>query len=212
MNKKVKHYVNNKDFYEALKVYHKDCARNKRIGQPLPTIPNYIGVCIDMISKKLALRGNFIRYTFIEECIGDAIENMIAAVDNFDPRRFNNPFAYFTSIAWNAFLRRIEKETAQNYTKHKNMENLFVLSDEFYAELGSPVSNTYDRQQAASSAQTDGLQKHYQVIRSFEEKQSRKKEKNRAAALKKKRGTTSKSNVRKNKLRKVKKSSSLRSR
>lgn len=191
VGKKQKHYVNNKDFYAALIEYQKVCRRHKRLGQAYPQIPNYIGLCIDMICKKLSLKFNFIRYTFIEEMIGDGIENCCAAVDNYDPKRSNNPFSYFTTIAWNAFLRRIDKETTQNYTKHKNLENMMVLSDEFYSELGaseytmSGGKAEMSTSGGATKADNEGLQRHYDVIRNFEAKQARKKEKNRQSSLNK---------------------------
>jgi DNA-directed RNA polymerase specialized sigma24 family protein len=61
--------------------------------------------------------------------ISDGIIDCIAAVDNFNPDRTNNPFAYFTQIAWNAFIRRIHKEKKQTYIKHKNFENAFLMNN-----------------------------------------------------------------------------------
>lgn len=187
--KKPKHYVNNKDFFKALVDYQDVCKEHKLQGKPsLPQIPNYVGICIDMICKKLSMKFNFIRYTYIEEMISDGIENCCAAVDNYDPKRSNNPFSYFTTIAWHAFIRRIDKETTQNYTKHKNLENMMVLSDEFYSELGaSEYTMSGGKVDGSSPAKADneGIQRHYDVIRNFEEKQIRKKEKNRQSALNK---------------------------
>lgn len=183
---KKKHYVNNRDFHQALLNYHKECAEAVKKGEPLPVIPDYIGVCINMICNKLSLKVNFVRYSFLDEMIGEAVMHCIAAVSKFNPK-FNNPFAYFTSIAWNAFLRKIEEETSQNYTKHKNMEGLFILSDEFYSEMDDIGT---DGRVANQSIQSDGLQKHYQVIQNFEDKQARKKEKNRQASLRKRKTIT----------------------
>jgi hypothetical protein len=181
VGKKTKHYVNNKDFYQALVDYKKLCKRCIRTKQPLPQIPKYIGECIQMICKKLSAKWNFGRYTplYLEEMVEDGILQCIAAVDNFKSEASNNPFAYFTTIAWNAFVRRIEQENAQNYTKHKNLENLFVLSDEFYSEMDNRVQNNQPINE------NDGLQRHYDVIRNFEAKISRKKEKTRQSGLQK---------------------------
>lgn len=183
MTKKTKHYVNNKDFHAAIVDYQKICAQHKRKKLSPPIIPNYIGVCIDKICRKLALRQNFIRYTFNEEMVEDGILHCIAAVDNFKTK-YTNPFAYFTSIAWNAFIRRIDEETGQNYRKHKNLEDMFIISDEFYAVLG--VNN------GRSTSDNEGLNRHYEVIRKFEDKLARKKEKTRQAGLQKKKPITSK--------------------
>jgi DNA-directed RNA polymerase specialized sigma24 family protein len=60
--------------------------------------------------------------------IGDAIENCLRYLHNFNPEKTNNPFAYFTQIVYNAFLRRIEKEKKQLYIKHKSFENSIVMN------------------------------------------------------------------------------------
>jgi DNA-directed RNA polymerase specialized sigma24 family protein len=61
--------------------------------------------------------------------ISDGIIDCISAVNNFNPDKTTNPFAYFTQIAWNAFIRRIHKEKKQTYIKHKNFENSILLDD-----------------------------------------------------------------------------------
>ena len=45
--------------------------------------------------------------------ICDGIENCLQYIDNFDPEKSSNPFAYFTQIIYYAFLRRIQKEKKQ---------------------------------------------------------------------------------------------------
>lgn len=132
-----RHYVNNKDFYEAIVVY-----KTKLRENPKTTVPNYVGECILAICNKLSTKPNFIGYSFRDEMIADAIENCIASVDGFDPDKSNNPFAYFTQIAWNAFIRRIAKEKKQQYIKHKNMQNSFVageLEDYSHGDTGSMI-------------------------------------------------------------------------
>ena len=106
MSPKVKrHYVNNKDFYEAIVVY-----KNKFAENPNTKIPDYVGQCILAICNKLSTKPNFIGYSFRDEMVADGIENCIASVNGFNPEKSSNPFAYFTQIAWNAFIRRISKE------------------------------------------------------------------------------------------------------
>lgn len=113
-----RHYVNNKDFYEAIVLYKQKLKEN-----PEARVPDYIGQCIMAICTKLSTKPNFYGYSFRDEMIADGIENCIGAVDGFNPEKSNNPFAYFTQIAWNAFIRRITKEKKQQYIKHKNMVN-----------------------------------------------------------------------------------------
>lgn len=119
-----KHYVNNKDFYDAIVTYRKKISENSNTR-----VPDYVGQCIMAICTKLSTKPNFIGYSFRDEMISDAIENCIASVDGFDPEKSRNPFAYFTQIAWNAFIRRISKEKKQQYIKHKNMVNNIAIAD-----------------------------------------------------------------------------------
>jgi DNA-directed RNA polymerase specialized sigma24 family protein len=51
--------------------------------------------------------------------ISDGIENCLQYLDNFNPEKSNNPFAYFTQIIYYAFIRRIQKEKKQVTIKHK---------------------------------------------------------------------------------------------
>ena len=51
--------------------------------------------------------------------ISDGVENCIQYIDNFDPEKSSNPFAYFTQIIYYAFLRRIQKEKRQLDIKNK---------------------------------------------------------------------------------------------
>lgn len=192
--KRTKHYVNNKDFFDALVIYKDQCTAAARASKPLPQVPRYIGECIQMICRKLSVKWNFASYTFVEEMIDDGILHCCAAVDNFNPKASQNPFSYFTTIAWHAFVRRIEMETTQNAIKHLNLEELFVLSEEFYNELGAPGSQT---SASKPSAENDGLQRHYDVIRNFEAKLARRKEKTRQNSLQKGKPITSKKKVRK---------------
>lgn len=132
-----KHYVNNKDLYEAVIAY-----KQKLVEEPDARVPNYIGECIMRICERLSTTRNFIGYSFRDEMIADAIENCIYAVPLFKPEKTNNPFAYFTQIAWNAFLRRIAKEKKEQYIKHKNMQNAFIngaLDDMNYGDSGGQI-------------------------------------------------------------------------
>ncbi|CAB4140566.1 RNA polymerase sigma factor [uncultured Caudovirales phage] len=137
-----RHYVNNKDFYDAIVVY-----KNKLKEDPNTRVPNYIGECILAICNKLSTKPNFIGYSFRDEMIADGVENCIVSVDGFNPEKSNNPFAYFTQIAWNAFIRRISKEKKQQYIKHKNMINGMILAeldDETFATIAGTKSASHE--------------------------------------------------------------------
>ena len=59
---------------------------------------------------------------FRDDMISDGIENCVQYINNFDPTKSSNPFAYFTQIVYFAFLRRIAKEKKQLEIKSKILE------------------------------------------------------------------------------------------
>lgn len=128
--KKNAHYVDNKQLLLIMTQYRKGVtAWKKRKGEERtkPSIPEYVGKCILLIATRLSLKPNFANYSYREEMVSDGIENCISYIDNFNPAKSTNPFAYFTQIIYYAFLRRIQKEKKQLYIKHKSFENSAIL-------------------------------------------------------------------------------------
>ena len=122
MAAKPEHYVNNKQFLEAMIVYRGKVAHAKENDLPKPRITNYIGECFLKIANHLSYRPNFVNYMFKDDMICDGVENCVQYVDNFDPNKSSNPFAYFTQIIYYAFLRRIQREKKQLEIKNKIIE------------------------------------------------------------------------------------------
>lgn len=132
MNKEVKkNYVNNQDFLNALIEHKKKCKEAEDSGDPLPKVPGYIGDCIFQIANRLATKPNFSGYTYKEDMIMDGIENCLLYINKFDHERSSNPFAYFTQVIWNAFLRRIAKEKKHLYVKYKASHDAIVTGGTF---------------------------------------------------------------------------------
>lgn len=117
-----RHYVNNAEFLQALIAYKAKIKEYNEKGLPPPRVPNYIGECLYNIANRLSLKGNFVNYSYRDEMISDGIENCLIYLNNFNPEKSDNPFAYFTQIIYFAFLRRIQKERKQLYVKHKVLE------------------------------------------------------------------------------------------
>ena len=120
--KKKEHYVNNADFLAAIVKYKDKVAIAEVKGLPKPRVNNYIGGCFLKIAQHLSYRPNFINYMYKDDMVCDGIENCIQYIDNFDPAKSKNPFAYFTQIVYYAFLRRIAKEKRQMDIKDKILE------------------------------------------------------------------------------------------
>ena len=117
------HYVDNKKFLIAMTEYRELRIKAEEEGQKRPQVTNYIGECYLKIANHLSYRPNFINYTYRDDMISDGIENCLQYMDNFDPAKSKNPFAYFTQIIYYAFIRRIQKEKKQQQVKQKMIAN-----------------------------------------------------------------------------------------
>ena len=120
--KNTEYYVNNKEFLEAITVFKSKVREANENGTTPPRIPHYIGDCFLKIATHLSYKPNFVNYTFREDMISDGVENCVQYINNFDPEKSKNPFAYFTQIIYYAFLRRIQKEKRQNDIRQKILE------------------------------------------------------------------------------------------
>jgi DNA-directed RNA polymerase specialized sigma subunit len=117
------HYVDNKKFLQAMTEYRELRIKAEEEGKKRPQVTNYIGECYLKIANHLSYRPNFINYTYRDDMISDGIENCLQYMDNFDPEKSKNPFAYFTQIIYYAFIRRIQKEKKQQQVKQKMIAN-----------------------------------------------------------------------------------------
>lgn len=194
---KANHYVDNKAFLEAFKRYllvalplkgkwEAECAELLSKGVSKDELPRfarprtpdyeYIGECLLKIAEHLSYKPNFMNYTFREEMVGDAIENAIQYLENFNPEKSNNPFAYFTQLMGYAFLRRIAKEEKHSYIKQKSLEGAI----DFFSTQGgddADYRNTYV--EFVREAKSD-------IIKNFEEKKKAKRKKDGVVVRQKK--------------------------
>ena len=170
---KKEHYVDNKEFLAAMIEYKEKCEKAKKRKRKNPPVTNYIGECFLKIANHLSYRPNFINYTFRDDMISDGIENCLQYLDNFNPKKSNNPFAYFTQISWYAFLRRIEKEKKQQDIKLRYIAQSGI--EEFLEENGA--------ENAANTAQyfVDTLRMRIDTVKSADQefKEFQKEEKKR---------------------------------
>lgn len=132
--RKTRNYVNNKDLLEALIEYQKKCREAEDAGEGRPRVPDYIGTCIFQIATRLATKPNFSGYSYKEDMVSDGIENCLQYINNFNPEKSQNPFAYFTQIIWYAFLRRIAKEKKQMYIRFKSSQEMLASGETYSGE------------------------------------------------------------------------------
>mgnify|MGYP000022743065 CR=1 FL=1 len=173
------HYVNNKQFSQAVVDYVNHVNEAKDKGEPIPTVPDYVAQCFLKIAEGLSHKANFIRYTYREEMIMDGVENCLKAITNYNVDAATrtgtpNAFSYFTQICYFAFLRRLAKEKKQQDIKFKFIESAsiedfiqFDGADEFNQNIAQPfVDQLRDR--------IDKVKTTDNQIKEFEKKQKKK--------------------------------------
>lgn len=130
---KDKHYVNNEKLLNEIILHKEEVKKWKENGSlgEKPRVNDYIGLCILNTANKFASKSKFNNWPYTDEMIADGIENCLRYICNFNENKSKNPFSYFTQIIYYAFLRRIQKETKQQYTKYKAIEDLRLHCDDF---------------------------------------------------------------------------------
>lgn len=156
------HYVSNKDLYAAYVEWYKEIELAEKEGREEPEIPAYIVDSMIKICTRLTYKPSFINYTYHQDMISDAlydcirfarrfkatidktscekckVSNCASRVNNVGCSRESNPFSYITTIAMNAFFRRIDSEKTQSYVKAKLISEL-PLHDFFDSMEGDDV-------------------------------------------------------------------------
>ena len=176
------HYVNNKDFSEAVVEYVKTVNEAEAAGNEPPKVTDYIAMSFMKIAEGLSHKSNFIRYTYREEMVMDAVENCLKAIGNYDINAATrtgkpNAFAYFTQICWYAFLHRIAKEKKQQDIKMKYISQSpfdeFALADADEASIAA--AHMFVDQLKSKIDQLKEKDTYFDVIVKEEKKKERKK-------------------------------------
>lgn len=186
MTKKLKpkekpHYVNNKQFSLAVVEHVKSVNAAEAKDEIPPKVTDYIATCFMKISEGLSHRPNFVRYTYRDEMVMDAVENCLKAIRNYKietATRTGNPnaFSYFTQICFFAFIRRITKEKKQQDIKHRYIERMGI---EEFIDMGMDKEAAADTQAYVDTlkGRIDQIKKKDEAVKQFakEEKAEAKK-------------------------------------
>ena len=178
------HYVNNADFSAAVVEYVKEDRKAKAKNEQLPIVTDYIAECFLKIAEGLSHKSNFIRYTYREEMVMDAVENCLKAIENYNLETATrtgkpNAFAYFTQITWYAFLRRIAKEKKQQDIKLKYLTSSGL--ETFIEVEGDTLANTVAQQFVDFlKDRIDKVKATDDAVKEFVKKEKRKKREQKA--------------------------------
>ena len=173
------HYVNNQEFSTAVVNYVGTVKEAKDAGKPIPVVTDYVATCFLRIAENLSHKSNFIRYTYREEMVMDAVENCLKAVENYDINASTrtgkpNAFAYFTQIIWYAFLRRITKEKKQQDIKEKYLSQSGVEAF-LAAEQGDMSTQVVTHFVDTLKDRIDKVKTHDADLKAFAQKQKTRK-------------------------------------
>lgn len=119
---KADYYISPKEFKESLKRFYDSDVLTDDLAEN-----------VKKIAYGLSYNSNFINYTYKDDMIGDALIKMYSALSrkkySFDTE--SNPFSYFTTIAFNAFINRIKKEKRHHEAEKNYREKVYedIMTD-----------------------------------------------------------------------------------
>jgi DNA-directed RNA polymerase specialized sigma24 family protein len=125
-DKKAEYYIKPKEFKAALQKYYDS-----------DNMTNDLAENIKKIAYGLSYNASFINYSYKDDMIGDALIKMYAAL-KYKKYKFetgSNPFSYFTTIAYHAFINRIKKEK-------KHHQTICDYKEKVYEEYMTDPDNT----------------------------------------------------------------------
>ena len=160
-----RNYINNRELHAVMEAYYAEAnprilARHEELRiEGIPEkllnrnirktkwkhgvpVPKYVAEAIMQMSTKIATKINFSGYTYKDEMILDGIENCLIYIDNYNPEKSDNPFAYFSLIIWRSFIRRIKKEKKQADLKNNIVLNANILDSLVSRQIGD--TNVYE--------------------------------------------------------------------
>lgn len=124
---KAEYYIEPKVFKDSLQRYYDSDILTDDLAEN-----------IKKIAYGLSYKSNFIEYSYKDDMIGDALIKMYAALKykKYDFSTGSNPFSYFTTIAYHAFINRIKREK-----KHHQAETDY--KERIYEDIMTDPNNTH---------------------------------------------------------------------
>jgi len=145
VKEKKPHYVNSKVLLQQITEYY-----NKPEDEDMDP---ELAINISKIAKGLSYAPNFINYSYKDDMIGDAVVKMFTALQNkkFDITSGHNPFSYFTTIAFHAFINRIKKEKKYREVVSEYQESVYedIMGSDNDVETNQRINYTspYDSEE-----------------------------------------------------------------
>jgi hypothetical protein len=119
-------YIDNNRMYAEYKEWKIKYNEAIEAGIEKPEIPRYLADSILLICNRLSNRYNFVGYSYRDEMVADAVLECVKYFHCFNPDLSSSVFSYFTKVAFQAFVGRINKEHKQSYIKGKIVQSIDI--------------------------------------------------------------------------------------
>jgi hypothetical protein len=106
----VGHYVRNADLLPAV-------IEAKEQGE----VTNKLIKMIQLIANNYSKKWRFANYSYREDMVSTAVENLCKNALKFNTEKYNNPFSYYTSAIHNSFLQYMSEEKKHRIIRDKLM-------------------------------------------------------------------------------------------
>lgn len=111
------HFVNNEDLLaEIIESKAQDQMTDK------------LAEMLMLMARKYGSRSNWSGYSFRDEMVAEAIENLCSAWRKFDETKSNNPFSYLTTCMYRSFLQVLNTER-----RVSQIRNNLLIEQGFFA-------------------------------------------------------------------------------
>lgn len=105
------HYVRNADLLPAV-------IEAKELG----VVTDKLIKMIWLIAERYSRKANFIGYSFREDMVSAAVENLCKNALKFNHEKYSNPFSFYTTAIHNSFLQFMADEK-----KHRNIRDALLI-------------------------------------------------------------------------------------
>lgn len=139
------HYVRNADLLPVV-------IEAKRRGE----VTNDLILMIQLIANNYSKKWRFANYSYREDMVSSAVENLCKNALKFDAEKYTNPFSYYTSAIHNSFLQYISDEKKHRTLRDKLLIDAGVNPSFGFNENGEPYDSDLASFESGAADNHDG--------------------------------------------------------
>lgn len=124
MPRKKNNYLSNSEILPEIIQYKETGIASEKYGE-----------IILAIATGLAQKPNFIGYSWKDDMISFAVLTCLKYSKGFNPEKYNNPFAYLTTICYNAFQAYLNTQKKHSTIKDECYKKQSMISEDPYSAI-----------------------------------------------------------------------------